>query len=159
MRLLASALALAVVTFRPAPAQNKASMTPQEQANLKLVLDWWREGFVSHHPEMVNKYFADDFIQHNPNLAGGKPAIEKMVSQRLPLEIPAKLPGSETPVLALSQGEIVALVFDRQAPDPQDPSRNYKYNSIDIFRVRNGKIVEHWDGSRKNPPPPQPKKK
>jgi hypothetical protein len=29
---------------------------------------------------MVKKYFADDFIQHNPNLAGGTPAIENMVT-------------------------------------------------------------------------------
>jgi predicted SnoaL-like aldol condensation-catalyzing enzyme len=151
-------IALWAMGCAPAPAQPKASMTPQEQANLKFVLDWWREGIVARHPEMVKKYFADNFIQHNPNLAGGTAAIEKMVSRRLPLEIPAALPRSETPVLATSQGDIVTLVFERQAPDPQDPSENYKYNSIDIFRVRNGKIVEHWDGSKKDPPAPQKKK-
>jgi len=158
MRLLGPLVALLALSCAPVRAQSKTSMTPQEQANLKLVLDWWREGFAARHPEMVRKYFADSFVQHNPNLAGGTAAIEKMVSRRQPLEIPATLPRSETPVLTLSQGDIVTLVFERQAPDPQDPSKNYHYNSIDIFRVRNGKIVEHWDGSRKDPPPPQKKK-
>ena len=157
MKLL-SAIALLSMGCAPAPAQPKASMTPQEQANLKFVLDWWREGFVARHPEMVKKYFADNFVQHNPNLTGGTAAIEKMVSRRLPMDIPATLPRSETPVLAMSQGDIVMLVFEREAPDPQDASKNYKYNSIDIFRVRNGKIVEHWDGSKKDPLPPQKKK-
>ena len=158
MKLLRTAITLLALVRAPLPAQPKASMTPQEQAILKFVLDWWREGFVAHHPEMVRKYFADNFIQHNPNLAGGTAAIEKMLSLRLPLEIQATLPRSETPVMTVSQGDLVTLVFEREAPDPQDPSKNYKYNAIDIFRVRNGKIVEHWDGSKKDPLPPQKKK-
>jgi len=157
-KLLGAAIALVALVRTPLPAQSKASMTPQEQAILKFVLDWWREGFVAHHPEMVKKYFADNFIQHNPNLAGGTAAIEKMVSRRLPMEIEPTLPRSETPVMTVSQGDLVTLVFEREAPDPQDPSKNYKYNAIDIFRVRNGKIVEHWDGSKKDPPAPQKKK-
>jgi len=158
IKFLGAAIALWALGCAPLPAQPKPSLTPQEQAILKFVLDWWREGFVARHPEMVKKYFADNFIQHNPNLAGGTAAIEKMVSRRLPLEIQPTLPRSETPVFTISQGDLVTLVFEREAPDPQDPSKNYKYNSIDIFRVRNGKIVEHWDGSKKDPPPPQKKK-
>lgn len=158
MKLLPTAIVLLALVRAPLPAQTKASMTPQEQAILKFVLDWWREGVVARHPEMVKKYFADNFIQHNPNLAGGTAAIEKMVSRRLPIEIQPTLPRSETPVLTVSQGDLVTLVFEREAPDPQDPSKNYKYNAIDIFRVRNGKIVEHWDGSKKDPPAPQKKK-
>lgn len=157
-KLLPTVIALLALVRAPLPAQSKASMTPQEQAILKFVLDWWREGYVARHPEMVKKYFADNFIQHNPNLAGGTAAIEKMVSRRLPIEIQSTLPRSETPVLTVSQGDLVTLVFEREAPDLQDPSKNYKYNSIDIFRVRNGKIVEHWDGSKKDPPAPQKKK-
>ena len=157
-KLLPTAIALLALVRAPLPAQTKASMTPQEQAILKFVLDWWREGFVAHHPEMVKKYFADNFIQHNPNLTGGTAAIEKMVSRRLPMEIEPTLPRSETPVLTVSQDDLVTLVFEREAPDPQDPSKNYKYSAIDIFRVRNGKIVEHWDGSKKDPPAPQKKK-
>jgi predicted SnoaL-like aldol condensation-catalyzing enzyme len=158
IKLLRTAIALLALARAPLPAQSKASMTPQEQAILKFVLDWWREGYVAHHPEMVKKYFADNFIQHNPNLAGGTAAIEKMVSRRLPMEIEPTLPRSETPVLTVSQGDLVTLVFEREAPDPQNPSKNYKYNAIDIFRIRNGKIVEHWDGSKKDPPAPQKKK-
>ena len=75
-----------------------------------------------------------------------------------PVAVVAVLALGCAPVQAQSQGDIVTLVFERQAPDPQDPSKNYKYNSIDIFRVLNGKIAEHWDGSRKDPPHPQEKK-
>ena len=158
IKFLRAAIALWTLGCAPLPAQSKPSLTPQEQAILKFVLDWWREGVVARHPEMVKKYFADNFIQHNPNLAGGTAAIEKMISRRLPMEIQPTLPRSETPVFTISQGDLLTLVFEREAPDPQDPSKNYKYNSIDIFRVRNGKIVEHWDGSKKDPPPPQKKK-
>ena len=39
----AGALALVAMTSLPLAAQSK-NMTPQEQKNLKLALDWWRQG-------------------------------------------------------------------------------------------------------------------
>jgi predicted SnoaL-like aldol condensation-catalyzing enzyme len=41
------------------------------------------------------------------------------------------------------------LIWEREAKDPADPSKMYKYNDFDLFRIANGKIVEHWDGATK----------
>jgi len=41
----AGALALVAITSLPLAAQSK-NMTPQEQKNLKMALDWWREAGV-----------------------------------------------------------------------------------------------------------------
>ncbi len=118
IKFLRAAIALWTLGCAPLPAQSKPSLTPQEQAILKFVLDWWREGVVARHTEMVKKYFADNFIQHNPNLAGGTAAIEKMISRRLPMEIQPTLPRSETPVFTISQGDLLTLVFEREARRP-----------------------------------------
>jgi len=44
------ALALLAMGSAPMAAQSKTP-TKQEQANLKMVMDWWRIGLVSAHPE------------------------------------------------------------------------------------------------------------
>jgi predicted SnoaL-like aldol condensation-catalyzing enzyme len=128
-------------------------MTPQEKANLQLVLDWWREGLVAGHSEVVTKYFNEDVVQHNPNFPQGRAAIEALVKRRTPVNpIPATLPPDRMPAKSFAKGDYVVLIWDREAPDPTDPSKKYAYNDFDAFRIQNGKIQEHWDGATKNPP-------
>ena len=56
------------------------------------------------------------------------------------------------PAMAFAKGDYVVLIWEREAKDPSDPTKMYKYNDFDLFRVANGKFVEHWDGAMKNPP-------
>jgi predicted SnoaL-like aldol condensation-catalyzing enzyme len=152
LRVLGSALALLVIPSLPLCSQS-SNMTPQEKANLKLVLDWWREGLVAGHAEVVTKYFNEDVVQHNPNFPQGRAAIEALVKRRTPVNpIPAALPPDRMPAKAFAKGDYVVLIWDREAPDPADPSKKYGYNDFDAFRIQNGKIQEHWDGATKNPP-------
>jgi len=152
LRVLGSALALLVIPSLPLCSQS-SNMTPQEKANLKLVLDWWREGLVAGHSEVVTKYFNEDVVQHNPNFPQGRAAIEALVKRRTPVNpIPATLPPDRMPAKAFAKGDYVVLIWDREAPDPADPSKKYAYNDFDAFRILNGKIQEHWDGATKNPP-------
>jgi predicted SnoaL-like aldol condensation-catalyzing enzyme len=152
LRVLASAVALLAMPSLPLCSQS-TSMTPQEKANLKLVLDWWREGLVAGHSEVVMKYFNEDVVQHNPNFSQGRAAIEALVKRRTPVNpIPATLPPDRMPAKSFAKGDYVVLIWDREAPDPTDPSKKYAYNDFDAFRIQNGKIQEHWDGATKNPP-------
>jgi predicted SnoaL-like aldol condensation-catalyzing enzyme len=151
LKFAASALALASVAF-PAAAQSK-NPTPQEQKNLKLVLDWWREGFVAGHAEAVDKYLSPTMVQHNPNLPNGNQAVKNFFKNRTPVNpIPATIPPDRMPAKAFAKGDYVVLIWDREAPDPADPSKKYKYNDFDLFRIENGKIQEHWDGAMKAAP-------
>jgi len=34
-------------------------------------------------------------------------------------------------------------------PEPDDPSRTYVANAFDMFRYKDGVIVEHWDDIHK----------
>jgi len=145
--------ALMIGMSGPVFAQSK-SMTPQEQANLKLVLDWWREVLQAGHLELAPKYMAEDYIQHNPNISTGRDAFVKffstMAAGRPPREIQPTL--ANPPVIQFAKGDYVALIWEREAKDPVDPAKTYKYNFFDIVRVQNGKVQEHWDSVAKNPP-------
>jgi predicted SnoaL-like aldol condensation-catalyzing enzyme len=56
-------------------------------------------------------------------------------------------------VSIVAERDIVILSFARENPEPQDVTRKYMIIWFDIFRVENGKIVEHWDGAVKPPTP------
>ena len=45
-------------------------------------------------------------------------------------------------------------MWDRKAKDPADPSKEYTWDHFDMVRVEGGKIQEHWDEAKKNPPAP-----
>jgi predicted SnoaL-like aldol condensation-catalyzing enzyme len=141
--------ALAVGMSGPVFAQAK-TQTPQEQANLKLVLDWWREVLQAGHVELAPKYMAEDYIQHNPNISTGRDAFVKVFSARPPRDIHPTL--ANPPVVQFAKGDYVALVWERDGKDPVDPSKMYKYNFFDVVRLQGGKVQEHWDSVEKNPP-------
>jgi predicted SnoaL-like aldol condensation-catalyzing enzyme len=60
--------------------------------------------------------------------------------------IPEKL--SQPPVVEGAKGDFVWLVFEGESKDPHDPSKTYHSNSIDLLRIQNGKVQEHWDSEK-----------
>jgi len=143
-------VALGCMAATPLLAQSGAKMTKQEAANLKLVEDWWKTVLVAHHTDEMTKFADENMIQHNPNAPNGLEALRKFLGTRPKTDIPATI--TPPPALELSQGDVVMIVFDHEAKDPTDPSKMYHYNSFDAFRIKNGKIVEHWDGAQKAAP-------
>ena len=93
LKLFGGALALLAMICAPLAAQSK-NMTKQEQANLKMVMDWWRIGLVAAHPEAAEKYLAENLIQHNPNFPQGRAAVKAMLSRRPPVNSIHRAPRS-----------------------------------------------------------------
>ena len=152
IRKLAAATALAVVLVGSAQAQSK-NMSAQEQANLKLVLNWWHDVLMAGHVELAPKYMAEDYIQHNPNVSTGRAAFMQFFgsfAKPKPLES-VPMPA---PVYQFAKGDYVVLVWDHDEKDPMDPSKTYKYNTFDLIRIQNGHAQEHWDSATKMAPPP-----
>jgi predicted SnoaL-like aldol condensation-catalyzing enzyme len=151
LKLLAGSLVLTALISTPLLAQvNNAKMTKQEAANLKLVEEWWRTVLVAHHADQMTKFADENMIQHNPNAPNGLAALRGFLGSRPAIDIPASI--TPPPALEVSQGDTVIIVFDHEAKDPADPSKTYHYNSFDAFRIKDNKIVEHWDGAQKAGP-------
>ncbi|MBV9890767.1 MAG: nuclear transport factor 2 family protein [Rhizobacter sp.] len=142
---LASA-ALAQVAVVAAPDQEKllTSADPKLAANKRLVYDFWREVFEGAHMELADKYMAESYVQHNPNVATGRAAFVDFFQRvRKPAAIEARI---KAPLVAIvAEGDLVVMSFSREHADPKDATQKYTTTWFDMFRIENGKIAEHWD--------------
>jgi predicted SnoaL-like aldol condensation-catalyzing enzyme len=104
-------------------------------ANKKLVVDFYRTVFIEKRVvEGFERFVAPQYIQHNPVLATGREAAVKFLAPRVTRE-------SITDIKrVIAEGELVVLhVHSRTRLNDRGRA------VIDIFRVADGKIVEHWD--------------
>jgi predicted SnoaL-like aldol condensation-catalyzing enzyme len=117
---------------------------PKLAANKRFVYDFWREVFEAAQMELAPKYMAEGYIQHNPRVPTGRQAFIDFFSKvRKPAPIEPRV---KAPLVAmLADGDLVTMVFVREYPEPQDPSKKYTTNWFDMFRIVDGKIAEHWD--------------
>lgn len=138
------------VTANPQHDAMLASADPKLAANKKLVYDFWRAVFEGGHMDLAEKYMAEGYIQHNPNVATGRAAFIEFFAARVkPRDIADKV---RAPLVAIvAEGDLVMLAFAREYPDPKDPARKYTTTWFDLFRIENGRIAEHWDPAQKQP--------
>ena len=113
-----------------------------------LLYDFWREVFEGGHLELADKYMAETYIQHNPNVATGRKAFVDFFSKfKKPQPIADTI---KAPVVSIiAEGDMVMISFARELPDPKDSTKKYTTTWFDMFRIENGKIAEHWDAATK----------
>jgi predicted SnoaL-like aldol condensation-catalyzing enzyme len=153
--LLAVLLCLPSLVLAQEPVQGAAdhrplleSPDPLLAANKRVVYDFWREVFEGGHLELADKYLAESYVQHNPNVPTGRAGFVEFFakfSKPKPTEAAVKAPL----VSIVAERDLVTLVFVKEQADPNDPTRKYTTTWFDMFRVADGRIVEHWDPALK----------
>jgi predicted SnoaL-like aldol condensation-catalyzing enzyme len=108
--------------------------------NKALVLEAMTSLFQRHDASTVERLYAQDYIQHNPNIPQGRDALQALVaglSQDVYYE----------PGLIIAEGDLVAIHgrIRGWADEPQVV--------VDIFRINDGKLAEHWDVLQNEVPP------
>ncbi|MDO5658534.1 MAG: nuclear transport factor 2 family protein [Paracoccus sp. (in: a-proteobacteria)] len=127
---LSTALAL---TAAPLAAQERNN--EQEEANRQLVVDFY-EGFFNRHDATAADVVAESYIQHNPAVPDGK---EPFVSYFTGFF--EENPESRARIVrSAADGDLVWLhIHSTNGADDTGQA------VVDIFRVEDGQIVEHWD--------------
>ena len=107
-------------------------------ANKKLVFEFWREVLQAHHIERVAKYVAEGYVEHDPT--GSATFIERA---RQLSAAPTKDTIDDL-VTIVAERDLVVLAFRVTLPDLEHEGQTYTTTGFDMFRVTEGKIVEHW---------------
>ncbi|HEY0202438.1 MAG TPA: nuclear transport factor 2 family protein [Burkholderiaceae bacterium] len=124
--LLASALLLCSAAFAG----------PKEDENKRVVLDFYEKGLNQKDFAAAAQYFGPSYRQHNPMAPNGIEGFRKFLDY-----LRQNTPDSHaTIVRTIAEGDYVVLhVHSQNGKDDRGRA------IVDIFRLENGKIVEHWD--------------
>src|SRR5216683_1946397 len=98
--LLGSALTLAIFCCAALPGQSNSA---QESKNQRMVLNWYRDAIMSGHVDQTSKYMADDYIEHDPTISGGRAGFVQHYSSA------SARPAQAKPVEAFANGDYVVL--------------------------------------------------
>src|SRR5262249_16317486 len=130
-----------------APAGDQAALLAggdaHTAANKRLVYDFWREVIEAGRLESADKYLAESYIQHNPAVPSGRAGFKEFFAKfARPAPIQAQV---KAPLVAIvAEGDYVVLSFV-QPVGAAGSAGAYTTTWFDMFRIADGRIVEHWD--------------
>lgn len=113
-----------------------AADTATQEANKKTVVEFYEKGLNQKDFEAAAKYFGPRYVQHNPTAADGIEGFRKFIAF-----LREKFPDSRSEIKKVfADGDYVILHVHAVR------EKGTRGNAIvDIFKLENGKIVEHWD--------------
>jgi predicted SnoaL-like aldol condensation-catalyzing enzyme len=118
--------------------------------NKKIVTDFYRLVFEPRNADLIDQFIAPDFVEHNPSIPGGRDALVRFIkSLPHPASEDVGQEMKDPPAYIVAEGDLVTFIFKQPTPDPKDKTKTYDRFTFDLFRIKNGKIVEHWDGATK----------
>jgi len=108
----------------------------QEEANRQTVLAFYEKGLNEKDADAALRYIGNRYVQHNPGAPDGPEGFRQFVAF-----LREKAPNSHSEIKhSFVDGDFVILhVHSVREPGTRGNA------IVDIFKLENGKIVEHWD--------------
>ncbi len=110
--------------------------TAEEQRNLDLVLSMYNEVLVPFDSSKVDRYISPEYVQHSSLAPPGRAALKEFLDF-----IRQRSPDAETRIKRSFVDADHVICHVHVIRHPGDPGLAV----VDIFRVADGMIVEHWD--------------
>ncbi len=128
-----SVAALAACALALVSARAPETLTTRNRA---VVTDFARLFYTERKVRAAfERYVAADYIQHNPGILDGREAAIAMLEPKF------SAPGASFDVKRILVDGDMAMIHLRGRPSPDNSGGAV----ADIYRLKGGKIVEHWD--------------
>ena len=124
-----------------AQAQKASNSNTIQEKNKQIVTKAYQRIFGELDTSAVDEYMSKNFIQHNPTIADGTAGVKALVKMLASRGI---LKQKITFKHVVAEGDIVILHSRYEMAGKE-------MRFIDIYRVENGKIAEHWDAMMQEP--------
>jgi predicted SnoaL-like aldol condensation-catalyzing enzyme len=124
--LMAAALSLFAMTAQAADLE----------ANKKAVLEFYEKGLNQKDFDAASQYFGPKYVQHNPGAPDGIEGFKAFIAFRK-----EKFPNAHSDIKRIFADGDYVILHVHNVPNPGDRGSAI----VDIFKLENGKIVEHWD--------------
>jgi len=138
MHLIVRPVAMIAASILMLSLSNGAALaaSAQEEANRAAVLAFYEKGLNQKDADAALAHVGDRYVQHNPNAADGPDGFRKFIGF-----LREKFPNSHSEIKrSFVDGDYVTLhVHAVREPGTRGNA------IVDIFKLENGKIVEHWD--------------
>lgn len=122
------------------------SPDPKLNANKQVAYHIVKDLEEAGHWELADRYISDNYLQHSPQAKSGREAVVRFfidVLKSRPIPIPEKM---KTEIVAVvAENDLVLVVYPYVIKDPRDRSKPYATAGFDLWRIADGKAVEHWD--------------
>lgn len=132
-RFVASAMVATALIAAAAPARPRGSETERNRA----IVTAFAEQFYGRRDVAgaFAKFVVPDYIQHNPGLPDGRDAAVAALAPKF------AMPGARFDVKRIIVDGDLAVIHLHGRTDPTNAGGAV----ADIYRLKDGKIVEHWD--------------
>lgn len=107
-----------------------------EEANRTLVVDFYRQVFERHDVAGGAKLLTEDYRQHNPEVPDGKAPFVSFFTGFF-----KEHPASGARIVRSAVDRDLVWLHVHATLDGKDRGQAV----VDVFRVKEGRIVEHWD--------------
>ena len=142
-----------------APVEPAPAVVDPAEAK-QLLLDFF--AFQGTRQERADQVIATDYVQHNPRFlrvdaltrATGNQAWVAAGDLAAQMNIRLVSLGGirlRNPVILMAEGDLVTAIYRGNLPRPEDPASTYEAYAFETFRVRDGRVSEHWDQVRLTP--------
>lgn len=112
--------------------------------NKQLVMTAYQRIFGDLDVSAVDEYLSKDFIQHNPTTPDGPDGVKQLLQMLISQGVPKQKFDYKH---VLAEGDTVMLHTPYEMAGKE-------WRFIDIYRVENGKLAEHWDAMMQMPDTP-----
>jgi predicted SnoaL-like aldol condensation-catalyzing enzyme len=109
----------------------------EQKSNEQIVLECYRKIIRDLDLSLVDSYVQEDYIQHSPTVKDGREGLLEMLAFLKTLPKPTEQ-GSSPIIRVIADGDLVATHLDIKF-------MGQRVAVIDLFRLQDGKIAEHWD--------------